>query len=415
MKAQPSLVVVTALLFGCSSPATPKAPQSGDLVTVVGTGEEATDPVVFDAAGNTHGIALRAAHLDSPVDIAFDASGALHVIDWNGHKIRVVGDDGLLHPEIGTGLEGDACDGEPDSDGCPAAEAQVNHPTDIFFTADGTALVAAWHNAKLKTFDPVTGKLLDRCGSGARDYLGDGGPCFGANRAQLVALDLPSSVVLDETGNTFIADQANQVVRRLDTDGIVTTVVGSCPKGGFGCPDGVGYSGDGGPATEAKLNNGFGQWVMPAGKLAFGPDGYLYIADTFNNVIRRVAPGSDGVLGSGEAAEEVIETFAGTGDEGFDGDGGPANVAQLFRPTDVAWSPSGELYVADRGNHCVRRIDADSVITTVAGRCGTPGSSGDGQPATQAFLDEPFGISISPDGTLYIADTLNHRIRKLLR
>jgi hypothetical protein len=414
MRNEISLAVATALLFGCSSPEAPHQAQSGDIVTVLGTGEQATDPVTFDEAGNTRGVALQAAHLDSPVDVAFDAAGALHVIDWNGHKIRVVGDDGLLHPLIGTGLEGDACDATPDADGCPAAEAQVNHPTDILFAPDGTALVAAWHNAKLKAFDPATGKLLDRCGSGARDYLGDGGPCFDADEAQLVALDLPSSVVLDAAGNTFIADQANQVVRRLDTDGIVTTVVGSCPKGGFGCPDGVGYSGDGGPAIEAKLNNGFGQWVMPAGKLAFGPDGYLYIADTFNNVIRRVAPGDDGVLGSGDTADEVIETFAGTGSEGSDGDGGLANAARLFRPTDVAWSPSGELYVADRGNHCVRRIDADQVITTVAGQCGVPGSSGDGAPATHAFLDEPFGISFSPDGTLYIADTLNHRIRKLL-
>lgn len=414
MKSEVALSLTLALLFGCSSPEKPHQPTSGDIVTVVGTGEQATDPVELDAKGRTLGVELTAAHLDSPVDIAFDAHGTLHVIDWNGHKIRVVGDDGLLHPLIGTGLEGDACVGTPDEDGCPAVEAQVNHPTDIYFTPEGKALVAAWHNAKLKAFDPDTGKLLDRCGSGARDYLGDGGPCFGDDNAQLVALDLPSSVVEDEAGNVFLADQANQVVRRIDTEGIVTTVVGSCPKGGFGCPDGVGYSGDDGPANEAKLDNGFGQWVMPAGKLAFGPDGYLYIADTFNNVIRRVAPGSDGVLGSGDAAEEVIETFAGTGKPGFKGDGGAAGKAQLFRPTDVAWSPNGELFVADRGNHCVRRIDADGVITTVAGQCGVPGSSGDGAPATQAFLDEPFGVAFSPDGTLYIADTLNHRIRKVL-
>lgn len=414
MKHEIALSLTAALLFACSSPDKPHEPTSGDIVTVVGTGEQATDPVEFDADGNTLGVALTAAQLDSPVDVAFDGQGTLHVIDWNGHKIRVVGDDGLLHPLIGTGLEGDACGGTPDEDGCPAVEAQVNHPTDIYFTPEGKALVAAWHNAKLKTFDPDTGKLLDRCGSGARDYLGDGGPCFGDDKAQLVALDLPSSVVEDEAGNMFIADQANQVVRRIGSDGIVSTVAGSCPKGGFGCPDGVGYSGDDGPACEAKLDNGFGQWVMPAGKLAFGPDGYLYIADTFNNVIRRVAPGSDGIIGSGDAAEEVIETFAGTGKPGAKGDGGPASKAQLFRPTDVAWSPKGELFIADRGNHCVRRIGADGVITTVAGQCGIPGSSGDGAPATQAFLDEPFGVALAPDGALYIADTLNHRIRKVL-
>jgi sugar lactone lactonase YvrE len=310
--------------------------------------------------------------------------------------------------------EGDACEDEVDADGCSGVHAQVNHPTDLTFDADGVALIAAWHNSKIKAFDPGTSKLRDRCGSGARDYLGDGGPCFGDDGAQLVALDLPSSIALDADGNVFVSDQANQVVRRLATDGVVTTVVGSCPKGGFGCPDGVGYSGDGGPATDAKLNNAFGQAVMPAGKLAFGPDGYLYLADTFNNVIRRVAPGSDGILGSGDASEEIIETFAGTGDEGFDGDGGPASAAQLRHPTDVAWSQAGALYIADRGNHCVRSVDGDGVIATVAGRCGTPGSTGDGGPATRALLDEPFGIAVAPDASLYIADTFNNRIRRVL-
>jgi sugar lactone lactonase YvrE len=275
-------------------------------------------------------------------------------------------------------------------------------------------VIAAWHNSKIKRIDPKTHLVTDLCGSGARDYLGDGGACFGAEGQQLVALDLPSSVAFDEQGNLFIADQANQVVRRLDAQGIVTTVVGSCPKGGFGCPDGVGYAGDGGPATQCKLDNGFGQWVMPAGKIAFGPDGYLYIADTFNHVIRRVSPGADGVLGEGDAAEELIETFAGTGKEGMAGDGGPAAEAELYRPTDLAFSPSGELYIADRGNHCIRRIDAAGVVQTVAGRCGVPGAAGDGGPATEANLDEPFGVALGPDGALYVADTLNHRIRKVL-
>jgi DNA-binding beta-propeller fold protein YncE len=131
-------------------------------------------------------------------------------------------------------------------------------------------------------------------------------------------------------------------------------------------------------------------------------------------VIRRVSPGADGVLGDGDPAEELIETFAGTGQEGFAGDGGPAAEAELYRPTDLAFSASGDLYVADRGNHCIRRIDAEGVVQTVAGQCGVPGSAGDGGPATEANLDEPFGVAVGPDGALYIADTLNHRIRKVL-
>jgi sugar lactone lactonase YvrE len=393
-------------------PAEPPAPGSGDIVTLIGTGEQATDAPAFDDAGEPIGVELARAHLDSPVDIAFDANERLYVLDWNGHKIRAV-DDGKLHPFVGTGLEGDACETQPNENGCPCTSAQVNHPTDLTFDAEGVAIIAAWHNSKLKVVDPDTGRLTDLCGSGGRDYLGDGGPCFDEDGAQLVTLDLPSSVVFDGEGNLFFADQANQVVRRLDRDGVVTTVVGSCPKGGFGCPEGVGYSGDGGPALEAKLDNGYGQWVMPAGKLAFGPDGFLYIADTFNNVIRRVDPGPDGVLGSGDSAEEKIETFAGTSEQGHDGDGGPAAQARLNRPTDLAWSTEGELFIADRGNHCIRRIAGDT-ISTVAGQCGVPGSTGDGGPATRALFDEPFGIAIGPDDALYIADTLNHRVRLVL-
>jgi sugar lactone lactonase YvrE len=412
MRQQFSFSVALAGLGLACGPAQQPAPRSGDIVTLIGTGEQATDALTFDDAGEPLGIALTRAHLDSPVDIAFDADERLYVLDWNGHKIRAV-DEGQLYPFVGTGLEGDACETELNGSGCPCTSAQLNHPTDLTFDAEGVAIIAAWHNSKLKAVDPETGRLTDLCGSGGRDYLGDGGPCFDDEGAQLVTLDLPSSVVFDGEGNLFFADQANQVVRRLDREGVVTTVVGSCPKGGFGCPEGTGYSGDGGPALEAKLDNGYGQWVMPAGKLAFGPDGFLYIADTFNNAIRRVNPGPDGVLGSGDAAEETIETFAGTSEQGHDGDGGPPAQALFNRPTDLAWSAAGELFIADRGNHCIRRIAGD-IISTVAGQCGVPGSTGDAGPATHALLDEPFGIALGPDGALYIADTLNHRVRKVL-
>jgi sugar lactone lactonase YvrE len=386
---------------------------SGDITTVIGTGQNATDPV-YDAQGNPNGVDPLHARLDQPLDVSFSADGALYVLDWNSHKIRSIHDDGLLYPFAGTGIEGDACESGYDMGACPVLQAELNHPTDITFSADGNAWIAAWHNAKIKTVDMTTSMLHDACGSGTRDYLGDGGPCFGPGGAQLVALDLPSSVVFDSAGNLFISDQSNQVIRRIGTDGIVTTVAGSCPKGGFGCPGGEGYVGDGGPATAAMLDNQVGQAALPDGKIAFDGAGELYIADTYNHVVRRVLPGSDGVLGSGDPSEEIIDTVVGTGVQGFSGDGGPAKNAQLTYPTDVAFAPDGTLYIADRGAHCVRRVDTQQVITTAAGQCGTSGSTGDGAAATLALLDSPFGVAVDASGALFIADTLNYRIRKVL-
>jgi hypothetical protein len=407
-----SLVLLGPL--GCSdSPAPEPPPASGDIVTLAGTGEQATDPVELGEGDQVPGIPARKAHLDSPLDATFAADGTLLVIDWNGHKIRKLSGDGNLYPVVGSGFEGDGCEDESVDGACPGVRSRVNHPADVTFRSDGALIIAAWHNSKVKMLD-TDGVLTDLCGSGGRDYLGDGGPCYDVDGAELVTFDLPSGVVFDTVGNLFIADQANQVIRRLGTDGIVKTVCGQCPDGGFGCPEGIGYEGDGGPALEARLNSGYSQAVLPAGKLAFDGEGALYLADTMNHVIRRVLPGPDGVLGDGDPAEELIETVAGTGTKGYAGDGGPAMDADLNLPTDVAFAPDGALFIADRGNHCIRRVDTEGVITTAAGRCGVPGRGGDGDPAPSAFLDEPFGVTVAPDGGLLIADTMNHRIRKVL-
>jgi hypothetical protein len=403
------------LVWSCAEPVS-RQPESGDIVTVIGTGEQATDAPVLNASGAPIGIPALAAHLDSPVDLSFDASGALFVIDWNGHKIRRLADDGSLYPVVGSGVEGDACEQPASGAGCPGLSAQINHPADITFDAAGRLVIAAWHNSKIKVFDGGTGELSDACGSGARDYLGDGGPCFGETGAQLVAFDLPSSVLFDVHQGLLISDQANQVIRRIAADGTVRTIGGHCPKGGFGCPLGAGYSGDGGPAIEAKFDSGLGQAALPAGKLALDADGNLYVADTFNHVVRRIRPGSDGVLGEGDPNEELIETVVGSGEPGYSGDGGPAREAQLYRPTDVAIATDGSLYIADRGNFCIRRVEpVHFEISTVAGQCGVPGSRGDGGPATSAYLDEPFGVALDHEDVLFIADTLNHRVRKVLR
>jgi streptogramin lyase len=153
-----------------------------------------------------------------------------------------------------------------------------------------------------------------------------------------------------------------------------------------------GYSGDGGPAAEARLNQPFG--------LTRGPDGALYVCDTGNHRVRRI----DGETG-------IITTVAGTGEKGYSGDGGPAINAKLNEPYEVRFDAAGNMFFVERLNHCIRRVDAETGrISTVAGT-GEAGYSGDGGPATEARFNQPHSIQFGPDGRLYVADVLNHRLR----
>ncbi len=217
-------------------------------------------------------------------------------------------------------------------------------------------------------------------------YSGDGGP---ATQAQL---SYPSGLAVGPDGSIYIADTNNNRIRRVGTDGIISTVAGS----GYGYP----AFDDGLPATQAQLNR-------PTG-VALGSDGSIYIAD-YSNRIRRV--GADG----------IINTVAGTGFPGYNGDGMPATQAQLKSPYRVAVAQDGSIYIPDAGNNRVRRVGTDGIITTVAGN-GSPGCSstypqlcfgGDKGPATQAMLWSPNGVAAPPDGSIYIADFLNNRIRRV--
>ena len=188
---------------------------------------------------------------------------------------------------------------------------------------------------------------------------------------------------MDGNGNIYIADFHWARIHRVDPDGVVTTFAGT------GDP---GFSGDGGPATQAGL-------VGPRG-MAVDAIGNVYIADGSDHRIRRVDP--DG----------VITTFAGTGESGFSGDGGPATQAGLFFPTDVGVDSNGSVYIADLRNYRIRRVDRDGVITTFAGT-GESGFSGDGGPAAQADLSFPQSVAVDATGNVCIADSANHRIRRV--
>jgi DNA-binding beta-propeller fold protein YncE len=229
------------------------------------------------------------------------------------------------------------------------------------------------------------------CGDGSRSYAGDGGPAIDA------LLDLPVSTVVDEMGRMYITDQANNRIRRIELDGTIRTIAGT------GVP---GYSGDGGPADQAQIRLPSGQSAPPVGRLAFAPNGDLFLADYRNDRIRRIRP---------DGAGHVIDTVAGNGTYGYSGDGGPATSASLRGPADVAVDADGNLYIADTFNACIRRVDADGIITTFAGTPEQHGFGGDGGPPGEALLDRPYGIAFNAAGDLFIADTHNQRIRVIRR
>jgi sugar lactone lactonase YvrE len=215
-----------------------------------------------------------------------------------------------------------------------------------------------------------------RAGTGLAGDRGDDGPAAQAELSQ------PDDLAVDLAGNIYIADVDNHRIRRIDASGAITTFAGTGVAGD---------SGDGGPATEAQLS-------LPRG-VAVDTDGNVYIADEASSRIRRVDQSG------------VITTVAGTGAAGFSGDGGPATEAQLSAPTGVSVDAPGNLFIADRDNHRVRKVDAAGIIATLAGN-GAAGFGGDGGPAAQAQLAQPRRV-LAKNGLLYIADSANHRVRKV--
>ena len=249
-------------------------------------------------------------------------------------------------------------------------------PTALAVDGSGNLYVADPRNHRIRRID-AEGVITTIAGTGERGFGGDGGP---ATEAQF---DYPTGLAVDGSGNLYVADPRNHRIRRIDAEGVITTIAGTGERG---------FGGDGGPATEAQLNF---SW-----QLALDGSGNLFVADYGNHRIRRID------------AEGVITTIAGTGERGFGGDGGPATEAQLNFPEGLAVDGSGNLYVADSLNYRIRRIDAEGVITTIAGTGGR-GFSGDGGPAAEAQFAYPSGLALDGSGNLYVAVPSNHRIRRI--
>ena len=238
----------------------------------------------------------------------------------------------------------------------------------------GNLYIADTGNHRIRKVDS-SGIITTIAGTGERGFGGDG-------RAAVAAqLWSPAGVVLDRAGNLYIADRGNHRIRKVDSSGVITTFAGTEERG---------FGGDGGPAVKAQL------W-SPSG-VATDSTGNLYIADRGNQRVRKVD-----FLG-------VITTVAGTGERGFGGDGRPADQAQLTSPADVAVDGAGNIYIADRGNYRIRKVDSSGTITTFAGT-GDRRFGGDGGPADEAHLWSPYGVAVDDAGNIYIADESHNRIR----
>ena len=262
-------------------------------------------------------------------------------------------------------------------DGGQALSAQLAGPTGIWVDSSHNIYIVDKDNDRIRKV-ASNGVISTVAGSSTADvYAGDGG------KATSASLNRPNGIAFDTAGNIYIADTGNHVVRKVNTSGIISTVAGNNSSA---------YSGDGGPAIDASLSE-------PSG-LAFDGAGNLYIADTNNNCIRIVTP------------DQNIHTFAGLCSYAlFQGDGGPATSAKLNKPYSVAVDPYGSVYISDTENERLRKVTPDGIINTIAGT-GTAGFS-DG-PALQAEFASPSGIALDASGSIYVADKSNFRIRKVL-
>lgn len=307
--------------------------------------------------------------LDSPVGLDVAPDGSFYIAEANGNRVLRVTPDGMIEVVAGNGKQGYR------GDGGPAVKAHLDAPFDLAVAPDGSLYLVDSGNHRIRRIKD--GVITTVAGNGRNGFKGDGGP---AVKAQLSE---PTGIAFGSDGSFYIADRGNQCIRKVDPNGLISSIAGSGP---------FGYSGDGGPAVLAELAD-------PT-SIDVGPDGSLYIVDKYNHCIRRV--NTDG----------IISTVAGDGTPGYEGDGGVAVQAKLDSPVDLAMTPDGFLYIADGGNHCVRRIHPDGTITTVAGD-GKPGFDGDGGLASSGRLDTPCDVSIGPDGSLFIADSRNGMIRKI--
>jgi len=286
-------------------------------------------------------------------------------------------------------------------DGSSATSAGLNFPEAVAVDATGNVYIADRDNNRIREVAAVTtiqygismtaGNIYTVAGNGTEGNSGDGGPASYAELAE------PCGVAVDNAGNIFIADSMNAAVRKVDSKGIITTIAGKGVTAGISTASFSGFSGDGGPATNAELSS--------SGAVAIDRSGDIFIADTDNFRIREVAAVTAIQYGIPMTAGNIY-TVAGDGQGGYlggySGDGGPATSAELAQPYCVAVDTSGNIYIADQNNFRIRKVDSKGIITTVAGGGAVQGYTSNSEPATSAGV-VPFGLAVDSAGDLYIA------------
>lgn len=323
------------------------------------------------------GGAATLAQLAGPTGVAVDAAGGILVVDASNRVRRIA--FGTITTVAGSGFADDISAGSDiPGDGGPALDSQLNDPIGVAVDADGNILIADSLHHRIRRVSP-DGTITTIAGDGTPNFYGDGGPATDA------ALNHPDGVAVDRAGNVFIADTFNNAIRRVDPEGTITRVAGDR----FGAS---GFTGDSGPAADARLNH-------PTG-VAVSRKGELFIADEHNHRIRRIGP------------HGKISTFAGTGLAEFGGDGGPATDAFLQFPTEILVDGGDNLLIADSTNLRVRSVDRDGIITTIAG--GGSELPADGLPATSVRLDGgPTGMALDAAGNLLVCEEYGNRVWRL--
>ncbi|HEY1430578.1 MAG TPA: hypothetical protein VGF39_02970 [Stellaceae bacterium] len=338
------------------------------MTTAVGTGEKG-----YAGDGGPAAQAL----LNGPFDVGFDPKGNLYFSDTFNHCIRRVdARTNVITTCAGCGEAGYS------GDGGPATRARFNEPYGIAVDNAGNVYVADRHNHCVRRVDGATGTVTTFAGSGSSGFGGDDGP---ASRAGMVE---PNGLALDPAQTRlFIADVADHRVRVVDlASGVIRTFAGTGKSE---------HSGDGGPAAAAG--------VYGARAVKVATDGTVYILERQGSTLRAVDPRNG-----------IITTVAGTGERGHGGDDGPALAAVFDAPKELAIDRDGNLLIVDTENHAIRRVDLRTRTVVPLAGSGRQGGDGDGGSARAAALDRPHGAAVAADGSIYIGDTNNHRIRKLI-